>query len=267
MPYCQVESQVRQARPCDTHGIINLLMKSFSPPLLRYSIYRSPGAENYLQDCLTFSSPGWGFFVIKQDDEVVGTYIAQERSEGWFLNYIAVSPRAESHGLGGYLLKHFEQEGRYRGIKNVLLDVFEINSRAIKWYYSKGYELIRRSFFIAISIHEATILKGPKLVIDDKEWRSALEKEKRQGFSNIYGLCHQKRLNVGLIAGDTLRLISWQGLSLKEVTGAIAKHFNKVRKELVILNLPYLPSGLPLISQDAVLRLSKQFISCKNNPW
>jgi len=264
MPATQRESRVRKASPGDARGILNLFTNAFSPALLRYTIYRSLAVESYLKAYINSPPPGWVLFLIEQENEVLGAYIAQERSEGWFLNYIAVTLHKEGRGIGGQLLEHFEQEGRRRGAKKALLDVFESNSRALTWYYSKGYELIRRSFFIAISIREAAIFRGPDLVVDDKEWRRALDEEQRRGFSNVDGFCHKGSMKVGLIAGDTLRLMSWEGLSLQEAAGAIARRLGNGREELVILSLPRLPSGLPLISQEAVLRLSRKLISCKD---
>ena len=81
------------------------------------------------------------FFVAEQDDEIVGTAMAgYEGHRGW-VNYLAVAPRFQRHGLGRQLMGFVEERLAALGCAKLNLQVRSGNSGVIEFYERLGYRV------------------------------------------------------------------------------------------------------------------------------
>ena len=81
------------------------------------------------------------FFVAEQDDEIVGTAMAgYEGHRGW-VNYLAVAPRFQRHGLGRQLMGFVEERLAALGCAKLNLQVRSGNSGVIEFYERLGYRI------------------------------------------------------------------------------------------------------------------------------
>lgn len=82
-----------------------------------------------------------GFLVAELAGRVVGTVMAgYDGHRGW-LNYLAVDPDTQGHGLGGRLVREAEHVLARRGCPKINLQIRTSNEAAVEFYRSIGYEL------------------------------------------------------------------------------------------------------------------------------
>lgn len=79
-------------------------------------------------------------------DKKVGYIVFSICYSEMFLNWIYISPKNRSKGLGTKALKVFEKQTKDRDIKTITLDVFRHNAKAIKFYNKNGYQLDDKTF-------------------------------------------------------------------------------------------------------------------------
>ena len=79
------------------------------------------------------------FFVGTLDGEVVATVMAgYEGHRGW-INYIAVAPHYQRHGIGSQMMQRAEEALRALGCPKINLQVRESNQDVIAFYESLGF--------------------------------------------------------------------------------------------------------------------------------
>lgn len=132
---------IRNAQPEDMEPVARLLSESFRPALRMYMTYTQAGAEAFMgafvenprmaaDRCfLIAESPGGaleGFAEFRTPDPATA-----------FLVYICVSPDAQGRGLARRLIERFLQD--HASIREIRLDVFEDNHRALGLYRRLGF--------------------------------------------------------------------------------------------------------------------------------
>ena len=81
------------------------------------------------------------FFVAEEGDRVVGTVMAgYEGHRGW-VNYLAVSPSFQRHGLGRELMGLAEEKLRALGCPKINLQVRSSNQGVIDFYKELGFQV------------------------------------------------------------------------------------------------------------------------------
>ena len=92
-------------------------------------------------------------FVAELDGKVVGTICYYEPSRKTGCDYykkkgvahvgqLAVEPALSRLGIATYLMKHAEEYGRSRGMKELALDTAEPAIHLIEWYSRLGYKIV-----------------------------------------------------------------------------------------------------------------------------
>lgn len=96
-------------------------------------------------------SAGYGAWVLRQDDKVLGFCILMFAPDVAHLLVIAVAKDLHRQGLGGVLLSWCEEQARQRGLEGVLLEVRPSNTSAVAFYKHHGYLQIgvRRGYYPA----------------------------------------------------------------------------------------------------------------------
>lgn len=81
------------------------------------------------------------FFVAERDDEIVGTAMAgYEGHRGW-VNYLAVAPAFQRHGLGRRLMEFVEARLAVLGCAKINLQVRSGNAGVVEFYERLGYRV------------------------------------------------------------------------------------------------------------------------------
>ena len=105
-----------------------------------------PWSRRNFADCLQAGYPAW---VIMQQGQVAGYYIAMMAPDVAHLLVIGVDPAYQGKGLGRAMLDHCEKQAQYRQLDTVVLEVRESNDQAIGFYRHQGYSpcSVRKEYY------------------------------------------------------------------------------------------------------------------------
>ncbi len=250
--------RLRTARSSDAPAVFALKTQAFGNRYLLYTIYQAPQSVHYLAHLIAEAEGnGSHDFVVAEDGENVrGYYHATHHGLRYFLNYIAIANESRHHGLGGALLQHFEASGLAKGCHELALDVFESNPPVLDWYGRHGYSRVSSTFHVRLDMNALTGVGAP-LHWNETTWSEALKVERTWGFSKIDCDCGSGFLTLGLIGGQTCKLLACQGVSLHEAVLVVALHLRDQRQMIIVSGLTELPSGLPMLSVERAIRLAK----------
>jgi ribosomal protein S18 acetylase RimI-like enzyme len=248
---------VRPAIPSDAETIYALMGKAFGETYIVYTIYQAPQSIEYIRYLIRQNDFHY-FFVLCQSNQPVGYYHAFRRETDFFLNYVAVLPGMQGNGLGQVLLEHYEDKGWKEGCTRLVLDVFDSNAIAKKWYLSHGYQIESFSYLTRLSMWNQNIVRPSiGLTYDVEQWNRALQEEQEHGFSKIKCSSGPIQLTVGLIAGNVCRLMDYSNISLDDAIISIIRMFGSHRRVLVISSVHKISSDWQVLSSEKVIRLFK----------
>ena len=250
--------RLRNARSSDAPAIYALKRQAFGKRYLLYTIYQAPQSVHYLVQLIAEAGQGGShdFIVLEHAEAVNGYYHAAHHGSQYFLNYIAIASERQNLGLGGMLLQHFETNGVAKDCQEFALDVFESNSSAIAWYDRHGYSPVASTFQVRLDMTALTGAGSP-LLWDELAWSEALRHEYSRGFSKIDCTCGSGSVTLGLIAGHTCKLLAYHDVSFDEAILAAALRLKDQRRVIIVSGLPDLPPGLPILSTERAIRLSR----------
>lgn len=253
---------IHRARPEQAPAIYDLLVKGFGGNYLPYTIYQTPRSVGYLAQLIAEAhrQSEQQLFVLKWDGRICGYYHAVLRERQLLLNYIAIASDVKGRGLGGALLRHFEEIGTDTRCHSLTLDVFGTNPFAREWYFRHGYHLAAESYHVRLTV-DSLMNSGDgafPLSLDSTAWTRAREAEDRYGFSKVECECGPGHLTLGLIAGTAWKLLNFDGVTLEAAALAIAKHWRDERPILIVSGVRALPRIGTVLSADKTARLVKQ---------
>lgn len=229
---------IRRAAVSDAERVHAMLHEAFGSTYLRWTIFRSPKSVVYLRSLIA-DPEGSRHEIFHSDD---GFYDAVRMPDALFLNYIGSLRK----GAGNALLDHFESRARELGLA-MALDVFASNDTARGWYERRGYQRLSSSWQAMVPM--ASIERGAPLSCNDE---AALREEEQRGFSKVD--CGD--VEVGLIAGDTARLLAVRGLDPFEAASRVAATFD--RDQLIVPSLPERPEVWPGARVEELIRMRKE---------
>lgn len=234
---------IRRASVADAERVYAMLHEAFGATYLEWTIFRSPKSVTYLQSLITDPENSRHEIFLSED----GFYDAVRTADALFLNYIGSLRK----GAGNALLEHFESRARELGLATVL-DVFASNDTARGWYERRGYPRISSSWQAMVPMSE--IERGVALTCDAEALRAALREEQERGFSKVS--CGE--IEVGLIAGDTARLLARGDLDPFEAASRVAATFR--RERLIVPALSARPDRWPGERVEELIRMRKELI-------
>ena len=257
------ETDIRVARVQDAYQIYDLLVEAFGGRYLPYTVFQSPLSVIYLQRLIRqgVEQSSHIFHVTERFSGVKGFYNAVVRQRDFFLNYIAVCKSERSVGVGQALLNHFEAHGTFLGCRQYVLDVFESNQTAYRWYLKHGYFLDSMNFQVRLSTAQGATKKNRPMRLTKEDLQTAMKEEQAQGFSKVDGRYEAGQITVGLIAGRACKLLTYQNIELVEAVEAVCARFQSDRTELIIPALPVLPTNWSILDSEKTLRLIKPVTS------
>ncbi|MCS5723983.1 GNAT family acetyltransferase [Herbiconiux sp. CPCC 203407] len=137
--------RLRAFREPDTEAVVALWMecgltRAWNDP--RKDVARKLGVQRDL------------FLVAEADGRVVGTAMAGYDGHRAWVNYLAVAPALQGHGLGRRLMAEAERLLLERGCPKVNLQIREGNEPVMEFYRALGYE------------RDAAVSFGKRLIAD-----------------------------------------------------------------------------------------------------
>ncbi len=118
--------------------------------------------------------------LFEADNEVVGyaecTFEISMGSDNWlnpryfdqrdmrpmFVDELAVHPRMQGRGVGGFLIDQLQHLARLRGCTHLVLEVAENNRDALTFYRHRGFQKMDAAIFMAQKIDSAPDLLPPR---------------------------------------------------------------------------------------------------------
>lgn len=249
---------LREALPSDAVAVRRLLVESFGSFALPFTVYRSPLSEAFLSDrfdrCRGRAEER--SLVLIHENSVCGFMASRMLGQVGFLEYVAVSVDRQGRGLGDMLLGVHHDWSRSLSAVSTSLDVFETNSRAARWYLSRGYRNVGVSYSYRLSTREVA-MQGPELDVSDVDLRTALCQEGRFGVSRLNCSLGGRPISLGLFGQVACRVLDFGGCAAGPVIGAVARRFSPCRPEIVVTGAAE-PWSLPgILGQERVLRLQR----------
>lgn len=233
---------IRRAAIADAARVDELLRATFGASYLEWTIFRSPKSLSYLRALI--ADPERTMHEIFVSDD--GFYDAVRTRDTLLLNYIGSLRRGE----GRRLFDHFESRARELGLGATALDVFASNEIAHPWYARSGYVRVSSSWQALVPMQ--AIQPGESLPIDDAMLRAAFSEEENRGFSKI--VCGA--VEVGLIAGDTARLLAVGNSDPVEAATRVAATFDRDR--LIVPGLRKRIEAWPGAKFEELIRMRKE---------
>lgn len=185
--------------PSDLQAMLDLFQRGTTPAELSRSIYSAPGVLKFLVTLALDPDRQkheqfWG--IKDRAGRLLGAAHTRDLDESSHLNQFTVDPDLQGHGLGSWMLAHWEGLARARGASRQTLDVAESNTGAQRLY-------VRHGFSCAGRIHEyryrgqATAAGGRAGFL--RQWAEAQASFREYGFGRFHleldGKCFQVDLS------------------------------------------------------------------------
>jgi len=131
--------QIEYPTPDDAKDMADLVKGGFPEDQLRTTIYGCPGIPYFIAENIRLGHHSAYYYqVAKYKNRTVGMAEFRFFNSTFFLNYIAIHPNFQSHGLAKKILKTAFQSLEKSEITRFSLDVFINNHRALSWYENLG---------------------------------------------------------------------------------------------------------------------------------
>lgn len=118
---------------------LHLLDQAFKELLVKNNKPLNPfkkHKEHFRKNFTTANNNG-DFFTLWKDDTLIGLYLIEDK----YIDYLAIHPKYQSHGLGSFLLHHcINTMNRHNPEQEILLTVQKANTEAIRFYKKNGFK-------------------------------------------------------------------------------------------------------------------------------
>jgi len=249
--------QLRIAEPSDASEIFALATRVFGDKQFLYTVYQAPQSLRYVERLIAAGDASHRFVLLKRDLELFGYYEALLRDGTCFLNYIATDPAVSGQGFGELLLRDFEAMGRNSGCRQLALDVFQSNMRAVAWYRNSGFREQSVTYLARIALRDVPKNNGVGLRIDKEEIDRALAEERDCGFSKVKWQCDGGWGCLGFIGGRYCKLLDLDGITLAQAVNTLAASLSNQRDVLIVSSPEPIKIEREIMSSESVLRMVK----------
>lgn len=247
--------EVRNAGEADAEDIFRLATAVFGDKQFLYTVYQAPQAKFHLRRLISAEDAKAAIVVARQKNALIGYYQAVFAERDAFMSYIATDPRVESQGFGTSLLRDLEERALRHGCQRLVLDVFQSNGRAVAWYQRLGFKEESRCTLYRLNLEDVQITDDTPLIVDQEQYRRALQEEQEWGFSRIECVRAASPVQLGIIGGHTCKVLQYNGFSVRELVVSVALSFSAARTYLIVATDGHEPLSLRCVSSEVVLRL------------
>lgn len=138
---------LRVANVSDADAIADIISAGVAPGVRQAMIYGCSGVHRFLRCELELATELSErlFLVGEHEGRITGAMELRWTAGELFLNQIAVAASARGQGLGAAMLRAAVQMVGSRRWERMLLDVFEDNVMASRWYERLGFEELSRA--------------------------------------------------------------------------------------------------------------------------
>ena len=105
-------------------------------------------------------------------------YFDKRSMRPMFVDELAVHPRMQGRGVGGFMIDQLQHLARLRGCTHLVLEVAENNRDALAFYRHRGFQKMDAAIFMAQKIDSAPELLPPRRI---KERKPGAKPEKAKG--------------------------------------------------------------------------------------
>jgi ribosomal protein S18 acetylase RimI-like enzyme len=249
--------QLRIAEPSDASKIFALATRVFGDKQFLYTVYQAPQSLRYVERLITACDASHRFVMVKRGPRFVGYYEALVREDTCFLNYIATEPSVSGQGFGKLLLRDFEMMGSNSGCRQLALDVFQSNTRAVAWYRNSGFREESVTYLARIALQGVPKDNGIGLIIDKEEIDRALAEERDWGFSKAKWPCDGGWVCLGFIGGRHCKLLDLEGITVAQAVNILASSLSNQRNIVIVSSPEPIKTERTIMSSEIVLRLVK----------
>lgn len=232
-----LEFVYRSVRSYECQQVVDLHRSVFSSEYLARTIYASSHIDRYLANLIAFPHLQkehllWGCW---SGDNLVGYAHFRALPESWHLNYIAVLPAYQGHGIGQILWTRWTKMGRERGYSRISVDVERENRRALDWYQRQGLQIVQTVWTYERSIEDDSVASARKArTVRLLDWEQSEARQLSYGFSQ-FCLVHQERIwTVGRLGRHYFRARQQLPLVLEGVLAEI----DPARRLLILSSEP-----------------------------
>jgi len=254
----QINIIIKKAEIGEENDIYNILIGAFGNRYIRFTIFQSEKSVNHLRQMIINQGKENNFIFTAKRMEILGFYYAVQRKDELFLNYIAVHSKFRRQGIGQMLLDHYEKLAKFLNLNKCALNVFESNKKVLEWYISNGYEIQKRTYLARINLEKIKIKKlFNGILIDKNAYLEAEKLEKEQGFSKFDLYYKKNHIQLGIIGGDTFKILKDGGFSFEEVAYIILNSWLPKRRWLLITSEKEINFLDCIESKENILFMSK----------
>ena len=173
-----VEVRVRRLHRRDLNRIWEFLKLVFRDVNRETVEYQRPRSKKRFLDI--YEEDEAEQLVFESENEVVGyaecTFEISSGSDNWlnpryfekrsmrpmFVDELAVHPRMQGRGVGGFMIDQLQHLARLRGCTHLVLEVAENNRDALQFYRHRGFQKMDAAIFMAQKIDSAPDLLPPR---------------------------------------------------------------------------------------------------------
>lgn len=211
---------------------VNLVRKCFDKQIVNTWIYGCDGIVDFIKEQMELPKKlsNVFYFVAEAENKILGFAEFKSHLKYIFLNYIAVSSEDRAKGIGSELLASSLNSIIKPNHEELLLDVYEDNVIAMKWYNRLGFEKVFTSYLCEVELtgycepYNISIIQYPQ----------AEAVQKRFGFSQFNLLSENDNYLIGRIGNDWFKLFDENILNDINALCTLKK-LDQKRKFLILL--------------------------------
>jgi len=207
------------AEPDEAREILRLFAGGFPADRQAWIPLGCPGALAFVEDTISCQRLGGeSCWVVARDGGVAGCAEVRRTPDRLFLNHVLVRSDLQGQGLGRSLLREGFRMLRRDETKELSLDVFEDNTRALSWYERLGFVPVSATRWEAGTWSPDSKASGPWFCSDLPQADCA---HARYGFSMFELATPRGQYQVGRLGSALFRVSDEQLLSDPDAAAAL----------------------------------------------
>lgn len=224
---------IRSAEPSDAADIVSIIREAFPARMLELFVYGCSGIKEYVAEQIEVQDIGGETYytVAVTGGKIVACTEVRRLPHCLFLNYIAVIAPFRSQGLGERLLHKALVKDKPASVKEIVLDVFEFNTDAFRWYKRFGFDHRETIAWLQVALEDT---RSSPIVLAGYAQAQACHRE--FGFSNFTVYAGEKPYEVGRLGEHWYRLTNPEALTMPGLVAGLRRL--APHRQLLLLSKP-----------------------------
>lgn len=252
--------QVRFAEKKDIGAIVRLVREGFPKHIIDRMIYGADGIGKYIEIHLEEKSSETRYIITEKEGQVAGFVEYRCLPDSLVLNYIVIDLEFRGKGLASLLLKESIRLLNPAGCR-IILDVFDYNTTALRWYEKFGFKPTGTSYWYDLKFGELE-KRGNEVYIVN--FPQACSLYRNFGFSMLTLRSGRQYYNVGILGRHWLRITQKELLSDLDVLLFLAQKYPKRKYFALLPEKIFSESGQGIEIREVV---KSYRMECELNVW